>query len=400
MRGALPVTPLGLVTVRDYGPLKRGMGSCVISFHRGAVGRMARSPLCEGCGTGGCRMSYDYPEFNSNRTGNVLGRAVHNASLFVVASMYGCDLACAMGKRLGRVSPSSRCRSLGEVVTTTANGTHHVGIVVPFLCRDERRGHAEERSLSYTLTLRRLSTVNISGVVAFSTRSPHMRGTVPLDKFSDFGPRCRFLGTLFHRMPSLGTSGRRLVVVDPSRKTVRHTMCFSGMLNISVNVFCGHHSCSAIVGKGGPVITRRFLNSSIAKGSILVISSVVSSKRDVLSITGRLGRHGTKHIFMYAAFKLFASKFSGFSRCCGGKCVDGIVAAGLACLPPRLCRGPCFMGTSVDGFVTLVVSSLGRSIPVDSIVDPASGVRTLLRGHRGKLLWLRKHIGGVAHPYF
>lgn len=324
------------------------------------------------------------PHFNSNRTGNVLKRSMQKGSVCLVISMYGCGIACSLAKGAGRVSPSSRFRGLGEVVTTMNNGKHHVGIVVPFLCRDHRRGEASHRSLSYTLTLRRLIHVNMSGVVAFSTRSPHMSGTVPLDKFRAVSPACRFVGNLLHGMGSLRVSDRRVVTVDPSRNNAGHTMCLTGILNLSVNVFCGHHSCARVMGKHGPVITRRFLKDSMRNGSMVVVSSVVSSKSDVVRITARLGEHGTGHVFTTTAFNLFAGKVRGFSGTCRRNVVGNVLAAGLVCRAPGLLSGPCCVGYSVDGCVTLVVSALGRSKSLDRVLDPGRHVRGMLRGCGGK----------------
>ncbi len=265
-----------------------------------------------------------------------MGRASHNVSTCVLYSYFGCDIRCGVCNGAIPVDPSSRFRSLGHIVTTLNNGTHQVAIVVPVLCRNERREEATERSVSYTVTLRRLITVNIGGVVAFSTRSPHIGGTVPLRNFSGMRTTCRVVGTLLHAIPSVGLSERRAVVMSPSRNNVKHYVCCSSILKLRLNVFCGHHGCSIIMGNEGPVRTRRFLNGSVANGSLVLISSVVSSNRSVLSVTTGLGRGNTNEVFVFSAFNLFIRKLRGFSRCCRGNLVSGIFAAGLVCRAPRL----------------------------------------------------------------
>ncbi len=250
--------------------------------------------------------------------------------------MNGCGYGCGVCNFRGTVSPSSRCRSLGHVVRTAYNGTRQVGIVVPGLCNNHRRHHGCHRDLSYTFTLRRLRGVNIGGVIAFSTRSPQIYGTIPLVDFSGLVPTCRILGTVFHTVPSFRPGQSAVVIIDPSRNTLGHGVCCTIGLNIRVNVFCGHHSCSHVIGNHGPVITRRCLNGGIRNGSIFVTSSVVTSNRSVLSVTCRLGGHGTGHVFTCTACTVFATNLSGFSRTCGGNVVRNIFNAGLACHAPRL----------------------------------------------------------------
>lgn len=318
--------------------------------------------------------------FNSNRTGYAVVRSMHNSSVCLVISMYGCDLACDVKPCRGLVSPSSRFRSLGHIVNTVNNGTHEMGIVVPCLCRDHRGVHDNERSLSYTATLRRLMDVNIRGVVAFSTRSTHIRGTAPLRKFRAVRPSCRFVGTLLGRRGKLRVSGSRFVVVDPSRKDVGHTVCLTGVLNISVNVCCGHLSCSGEVGKHRPVTTCRFLNPGLGNGSVVLVSSVVSSNSAILGVSSLLGREKTNEVCVYSAFKLFAGKLRGFSRTRGTKIFSGLLAAGLVCRSPRLLTGSCCVSYSVDGCVTLVVSALGRSRSMDCLLGPISEVGHYMDG--------------------
>lgn len=254
-------------------------------------------------------------------------------------SVFGCNIACGVCNRAVPVDPSRRFTGLGETVSTMNNGTREVAIVVPVLCRNERRGHSSERSLSYTVTLRRLyGGVNISGVVAFSTRSPEIRGTVPLGNFRGIRPTCRVVGTLMGGISSLRLSGRRVVMMSPSRNNVSHYVCCSAILNLSLNVFCGHHSCSEIIGNEGPVLRRRFLNSGVRNGSMVIISSVVSSNRSVLRITGGLGRLNTGHVFVFSTFNLFYRKLRGFSGSFTRNGVAGMFAAGLICHAPRLLR--------------------------------------------------------------
>lgn len=281
-------------------------------------------------------MGVSGPHFNDNRDGTIVGRAMEKCSLCVIASYFGCDMACGVCNVAIPGSPSSRCTSLGEIVSTTSSGTGEVSIVVPVLCRNERRGESDHRSLSYTVTLRRLMGLNIRGVVAFSTRSREIRGTVPRGSFRGIVPACRVVGTVMGGVSSLGISGSRLVIVSPSRNTVREYVCFTARLNIGLNVFCGEESFAGIISNEGPVIRRRCLNSPVGNGSVVVISSVVSSNRSVLRITGGLGKLNTGEVFIYAAFNLFTGKLSIFSRTCGRNIFRGIFAAGNICRAPRL----------------------------------------------------------------